>query len=83
MKYKELEKLVYDYPTKYKEGFLPEEIEAIKENFTDLDVDKFDLAMRGSTCTMKEEKFVMYHCDVLTALSCGIEGRDMYLSEWD
>ena len=45
--------------------------------------EKYDEAMWGNTCGMWDGKFVIYHCDVLKAIQCGIENRDLKLEEWD
>ena len=79
-----IEKLVYDYPTKHKHGFIQTEIDELLSWFNGLNMEKWDNAMMGNTCMMdKEDGFIIYHCDILTALRCAIEDRDMYLHEWD
>jgi len=83
MTHSELEKLVYDYPTKYPEGFIWEEQKELLKQFPNINQDKYWDAMRGNTCIMRDGKIVSYHCDILTALLCGIENRDMTLEEWD
>ena len=83
MNYKELEKLVYDYPTKYKEGFTGEEIEDIVSRFPGLNRDKFNDALMCITCMVIDNLTVVYHFDILTALRCGIENREMTVGEWD
>ena len=83
MEPKKLYNLVYEYPTKYKEGFLPDEIKEILKQFPNINMDKYDDAMMANTCAMREGKLVMYHCDILAAITCGIENRDMRIEEWD
>ena len=87
MKHEEIENYVYQYPTKYKEGFLPYEIEKIykefNEKYTHMIRDKFDSAMMGNTCIMKEGTLCMYHCDILKAIICAIENRELTYLEWD
>jgi hypothetical protein len=83
MKGKELEEFVYQYPTKYKQGFLGKEIEAIKTKFPKINEDKFFNALKGITCQMEAEGLVIFHCDILNALRCGLENRDMDINEWD
>ena len=85
---KELETLVYKYPTKRKEGFRPEEqediIAKVKVHFPDINMKKYDDAMMGNTCMMDGDgKFIIYHCDVFNALNCAIDNRDLTLDEWD
>ena len=80
-----LEDKIYKYPTKYKEGFLPEEIEELLKEYDcyNFNEKRFNEALNGITCMMREGKILTYHCDVLTALKCGIENRKQKLNEWD
>ena len=78
-----LEKLVYEYPTKYPEGFIWEEQKKLLLLFPKINQDKYWEAMRGNTCIMRDGHIVSYHCDILTALHCGIENRDITEAEWD
>jgi len=79
----ELEKLVYNYPTKYSEGFIWEEQKELLKQFPNINQDKYWGAMKGNTCIMRNGHMVSYHCDILTALCCGIDNRNMTLEEWD
>jgi len=85
--YKELEDKVYNYTTKYKEGFTDKEIKELLKKYPDVKMDKFNDAMRGNTCQAKTENdkliIVNYHCDVLQALICGLEDRKLTAYEWD
>lgn len=74
---------VYEYPVKSKWGFNPDELKAIVSEFPDINMDKFNLAMMGNTCMLEEDKIIIYPCDVVTALRCGIENRDVRFSEFD
>jgi hypothetical protein len=74
---------VYGYPTKNKEGFIKSEIEDLLKNYPDIDIEKFDDAFMGITCMMIDNELVIYHCDILTALRCGIEKRKMRSWEMD
>jgi len=80
---KELENLVYGFKTKYKEGFVQSEIEELLKNYPNIDREKFNKAFWGNTCMVRNEEIITYHCDVYTALLCGIEERDIKASEWD
>ena len=75
--------LVYSYPTKYREGFIWEEQKELLTLFPNINQDKYWDAMRGNTCMMRDGHIITYHCDVVTALHCGIENRDITLAEWD
>jgi len=81
--YKKLEELVYNYPTEYKEGFMWEEENKLLEKFPDIKMDRYTNAMRGNTCMVKNGHIITYHCDILKALVCGIEDRDLTVLEWD
>ena len=81
----ELKDLVYNYPTRSKYGFMSDEQKALLEQFPNINMDKYNDALCGITCMRDEVSgdFIIYHCDILTALKCGIENRDMYSHEWD
>lgn len=84
MKYKELRDLVYNYPTKHKEGFIVSEENEILSKFPDINMKKYNEAMMGNTCMINEQDgTIIYHCDILKALSCGIEQRDLKPWEFD
>ena len=78
-----LEEKVYNYPTKYEEGFLGKEYMQLASEFTNINMDKFEDALKGITCMMKEDGIIIYHCDILKALRCGLENRDLTYWEWD
>ena len=75
--------LVYSYNTKYEEGYIRKELDELLSKFPDINMDKFDDALAYNTCMLKGDDVILYHCDVLTALRCGIENRNMHVSEWD
>jgi len=82
--YKAIHSIVYSYPTKYKEGFLPSELADIKSKFHIINEQKYEDALYGITCMMSPEgETIIYHCDVEHALRCGIENRDLNAIEWD
>ena len=81
--FKELEDLVYNYPTKNKEGFIWEEQNKLLEQFPDINIDKFNSVLTGITCIMADGHLVIYHCDILQALVCGLENRNQTVAEWD
>lgn len=79
-----LEALVYNWKTKNKEGFTHREENRLlahigKEN---MDMDKYYDALRGNTCMMIDGEIITYRCDILTALRCGLEKRNMKWYEW-
>lgn len=80
---KEIIKRVYDYKTKYKEGFIQPEIDDILTHYPGINMVKFNSALRGITCMMQDEQIITYHCDIEKALICGVENRDLRVDEWD
>ena len=78
-----LEDYVHTYPTKSTYGFNQFELFSIMNEFPNLNVEKFDLAMMGNTGIVEDGLFITYFWDVVAALRCGIENRDLRLSEWD
>ena len=74
---------VYNYPTKYKEGFVKSEIEILLKEFADVDMDKFNSVLNGITCIRKNKETVIYHCDIHQALIYGIEKRNIKQSDFD
>ena len=82
---KKLYDLVYNYPTKNKSGFVSSEQEELLKQFPNINKEKYYNALCGITCMMDKETngFIIYHCDILTALHCGLENRKMYTYEWD
>lgn len=84
---KDIDELIYNYPTKYEPGFIWEEqldlIEKINETYGKMNMDKYHDVQRGITCQMWDGKMVVYHCDVYQSVVCGLENRDQTLEEWD
>ena len=80
---KEIEDKIYSYKTKHKEGFLQTEIDMLLKDYPDINMDRFNDALIGNTCKVKNGKIVQYHCDIYKALMCGIQNRGLTLNEWD
>lgn len=84
MKYEELRDLVYNYPTKHKEGFIASEEKELLSKFPNINMEKYNDAMTCNTCMLDENDGVItYHYDILKALSCGIENREIRWFEFD
>ncbi len=80
----DLKKLVNEYPTKSEYGFTEVEQEELLKNFPNVNMEKYNNAMRGNTCMINDDQeIISYHCDVLKALYCGIENRDLTQEEFD
>lgn len=75
--------LVYSWPCKNAGGYTQEEMDELLKKFPDINMEKFDKALMGNTCMLVEGETIRYHCDILKALRCGIENRDLHLWEWD
>ena len=78
-----LQEYVYNYPTKHKEGFTDKELKELFKAFPSVNMDKANNAMNGNTCMVIDDEIINYHCDVLAALRCGLENRDLKWYEWD
>lgn len=78
---KELEDLVYNWPVQSEHGFTGADQILILDHIgkENLNMDKYYNALVGITCSGN----AIYHCDILTALRCALEDRDMTLEEWD
>lgn len=74
---------VYDYPTKYPMGFTDKEVKEIASKFPRMNKEKFDDALMCITCTSVDNETVIFHCDIETALRCGLQDRGMTQTEFD
>lgn len=84
MDYEQLKQKIYNYDTKYKEGFIWDEIEKLLKEFPNINKEKFNKALEGNTCLLKDDKYVIYYpYDILIAVRCGLENREIKLFEWD
>jgi hypothetical protein len=78
-----IEEIVYNYKTEHISGFTSTEVLNIKKCFNFINEKKFNVALMGISCTRINNELIIYHQDVITALKCGIDGRNMYESEFD
>lgn len=74
---------IREFKTQYGEGFLQSEIDALLLKYPSINRKKFDDALYGVTCTVRDEGAVYYHRDIIIALHCGIEGIDVDQDVWD
>jgi len=79
---KNVQKLIEEYPTKHKEGFIGSEIITIINEYG-ISSDTFFDALGVNTCMIIDGDMVTYHCDIITALYCVLEGREKHPLEWD
>jgi len=70
--------IVYNFPTKNKEGFIKEEIDEILKLFPNIDLVQFYDSMIGVTCIIDEYyNTITYHCDIEYAIYNGLRKNDI------
>jgi len=74
---------VNNYQTKYEEGFTPSEIDELLKEYPKIDMNKFNEATSGVTGMMIDGEFVTFHCDIVLAIKCGMEKRNVRGYEMD
>lgn len=75
--------LVYNFKTKYKEGFVKEEVIKIFNMFKNINENKFNDALFGITAMVINGETIIYHCDIELALTCGLNNRQKTEAEFD
>lgn len=75
--------VVYGYKTKHEEGFVQSEIDELLKNYPEIDMKRFNDALMGITCMLREKDVIVYHCDIEKALYCGLQNRSLSIYEWD
>lgn len=78
-----IQERVDGFKTKHKSGFVKSEIEELLKSYPKIDMEKFNNAMIGITCSGIDGEIIIYHCDVEKAIRCGIEKRSLRTHEWD
>lgn len=79
-----VEKIVNEYKCENKMGLTPKEVEDILSKFPKINMDKFERAIWGNTCTISESGDILhYHYDIIKAIKCGLENRNLMPWEWD
>ena len=74
---------VYSFPTKHQDGFTIEEMTELLKDFEGINMDAFNNALVGNTCLLIENEIVTYRCDLLTAIYCGMNNREVLPHEFD
>ena len=74
---------INNYKTKYEFGFIEKEIQEVLKLYTNINEDKFYNALDNITCMILDDEIITYHCDIINALNCGIENRDININEFD
>jgi hypothetical protein len=72
-----------NFNTKYKEGFIQSEIDELLKKYPTINMDKFNNALRGTTYTIINNENVTYPIDIIHAIKCGMENRNLNNFEWD
>lgn len=78
-----IEQVIEKFKTKYKEGFTYSEIDELLKYFPNINMKKYNEAMICNTCMIIDGESIIYHCDVRTALYCGVENRNLRTEEFD
>ena len=79
---KNVEDLIYQYPTKNEHGCVASEIKDILTKYN-IDEDKFYIGLGINTCMVINGETITYHCDIIKGLLCVIENREQTFEEWD
>jgi len=80
---KNIRETVENFKTKSEYGFTSKETEELLKSFPNINMEKFNSALMGNTCMVVDEEIITYPCDIITAIRCGVENRDMSISEFD
>lgn len=83
MNYTQLKNFIYNYKTVYPQGFTFDEIKDVLTHFPSVNIEKYNNAMTCLTCFAIDGNTVIFHCDVLTGIRCGLENRDISPLEFD
>lgn len=79
-----IRKYVMNFKASHEMGFTESDIEQVKKDFPYMNFDRFSNAFNGNTCMLdKDLGIISYHCDVETAIRCGVEDRDLNWQEFD
>jgi hypothetical protein len=84
--YDSVKDIIYNYPKQHKMGFTNKEIDILlKENYPNINMDKFNNALKGVTMMIDQEsgETLIYDIDIVRAIVCDIENRDLTAAEWD
>ena len=79
----EIEKIINNYPAKYKEGLTEAEVDDITSKIPNINMQKVYDALNGNTCMIIDNNLINYHHDVRLAITCGVNNRDINIEEWD
>lgn len=80
---KEVTEIVMNYPTSNELGFTAVEQVLLIMEFEDFNIQKYYNAFFGCTRALVGKITITYHSDIITAIMCGLENRDIQSHEWD
>jgi hypothetical protein len=76
------EDVIYNYETKHKQGYTPQEIKSFLEKYS-IDEDAFYKNLGVNTCMITDGDVITYHCDILKGVLMTIEERGQMPWEFD
>ncbi len=75
---------VLNFKTKNVQGFIESEVTTLLKEYPDINMDKFNDALMGVTGFITTDgDFLIYRDDIVLAITCGVENRNMKSYEWD
>jgi hypothetical protein len=78
---KEIKELIDNYPAEYENGLTDIEVKDIASKIPNIDMNKVYNSMSNNTCSVIGTTLINYYSDVLLALTCGIENKDVNLND--
>jgi len=75
--------IVYNYKTKYKQGFTNDEMLDILKSFPDITQDQLGESLGTRTCITIDNQTITYHSDLELALRCITQKRKPFNYEFD
>ena len=81
--HKEISDYIYSVKTEDPHGFTSEELDEVVKKYPTINLEKFDSALTGITCAFIDNKIRIYPCDIVKAVVCGLENRELNQSEFD
>ena len=81
--YREFIARVYNYPTKYPQGFIQSEIDELLKEFPDITLEDYNSKLGVHTAMLINYEIITYHSDVLLGITCCLENREINSLEWD
>ena len=76
-----LKQEVYNYNTKYKEGFIESEILDLLNKYK-IEPDKFNRTLGVHTVMRIDNQFITFHGDVYNTIVACLDNRELNLKEW-